>query len=815
MRVRIMHLALVPLVCLALLVTFSNSVAQTPTPPAPSEFQMAPRGAVAQGESPPGTGFVPPPMDLSHLTGQEAPEAIGDQAAPSSWDWRALGKVTPVKDQGACGACYAFAAIGDIESKMLISETVTYDFSENNAKECNWYETSDTEDGTSCSGGNYYKLASLFSKKGTVLEACDPYAASDVACNPGCPYQKTLLDWSIISGSSVPNTAVLQQYIQQYGPVYTTMYAGNEVDAWGVEFGTYSGSYVLDYSGTEKPNHAVLIVGWDDAAEGGSWIVKNSWDTDWGANGYFTITYGSASIGMHSSFMSNWQDYDTKGDIMYYDEGGWTTAYGMSDPTAWGLAKFTPGSDTTVTRVEFWTSDETTDVDVYIYDAFDGTTLSGLLASKLNNSFAEAGYHSVALDSPLEVSSGDDVVAVVKVTNDSYWYPIVADDVGPYETGRTYISSSGADGSWTDMGTDLDCDAAIRLRTHALPAPDVGVTKSVVGSDFAPGDPITFTLAIGNSGDEMAAGVVVTDIIPAEVLMPTFASTLAVTPTGVVSYVWQVEPLSASESGVITIYGWISPTLPSDFSFANQAAISDPEDTTPGNNTSSVIVGETKVYLPLVLRGYPPPPWVTIVSEDFEGSFPGGNWDVGGSDFGSGRYYWGKRNCRNNGGAYSGWSVGAGDTILSCGSNYPNNVQSWMVYGPFSLADASAAELSFDWWSDTQLDHDDFFWGASSDGSYFYGTGVSGDWSSWTTDEVLDLSAVPGLGDLTGDGSVWIMFFFDSDSSGTDRGTFVDNILLRKCVGGAGASAGVELMAPLPASGSDQTIEFTSIRLDR
>ncbi len=151
--------------------------------------------------------------------------------------------------------------------------------------------------------------------------------------------------------------------------------------------------------------------------------------------------------------------------------------------------------------------------------------------------------------------------------------------------------------------------------------PDVGITKDVVGSDFAPGDPVTFTLAIENSGSAVAAGVVVTDIIPAEVLTPTFSSTLAITPTGVVSYVWQVEPLSASESGVITIYGWIDPSLPSDFSFTNQATISDPKDVTPGNNTSSVTVGETNIYLPLVLRGFP----IYIVNGDFEQGSTG--WD--------------------------------------------------------------------------------------------------------------------------------------------------------------------------------------------
>ena len=612
MKARTSRITLVSLVCLALLATFSASGAQAPAGPVPPQDALLP-GPGASEQPSHSKGFVPPPMDLPHLTGQRMPlDGVSPQAVPSSWDWRQTGKVTTVKNQSTCGSCYSFAALGNIEGKMLIDGAGTYDFSENNAKECNWYETSGTGGGTSCSGGNYDQMANLFSKKGTVLEPCDPYQASDVTCKSTCPYQKTLLDWRIISTNAVPNANVLKQYIQTYGPVYTSLYAGDG-DAWDAEFGSYDGSNTLYYAGTETPNHAVLIVGWDDSlthsgSGTGGWIVKNSWGTSWGGTcgygserGYFTIAYGSASIGKYSSFMYDWQDYDSSGGIMYYDEGGWSTSTGYGDTTAWGLAKFIPSSNTYATRVEFWTTDATTDVDVYIYDDFDGSTLSNKLGEVLNNSFGEAGYHSVALASPLAVTVGDDVIAVVKFTNDSYTFPVPRDPYGTQETGRTYLSHSGT--SWTESSYDV----AIRLRTSTdvTEKPNVSITKDVVGSGFAPGDPIAFTLAIANSGAGVASQVVVADIVPTEVVTPTFASTLAITQTGISSYVWNVEPLGIGQGGVISIYGWIDPGLGSNFSFANTATISDPEDNTPSNNSSSVTVGEHKVYLPLVIRCFP------------------------------------------------------------------------------------------------------------------------------------------------------------------------------------------------------------------
>jgi uncharacterized repeat protein (TIGR01451 family) len=709
---KLLHISLSSMICLMLLAAFSTSGAQVPTSPPPPEPHMAPLRPGALEPLPPGTGFVPPLMDLSHLTGQSMPGGIKAAALPSSFDWRNNGGnyVTSVKDQDTCGSCYTFAALGDLESKLLIDGAGTFDFSENNAKECNWYELTGTDGGTSCDGGNYYLLASMFSKKGTVLESCDPYVASDVSCNSACPYQKTLLDWRIISGNGVADTNVLKQYIYTYGPVYTAMYAGYYYDAWETEFTSYDGSYTLYYAGSENTNHAVLIVGWDDSLShagsgSGGWIVKNSWGTGWGDNGYFTIAYGSASIGSSSSFVHEWQNYDTNGDVMYYDEGGWSNTFGGLSTTYWGLARFTPSGNTNVTRVEFWTTDATTDVDVYLYDNFDGTTTSNKLAEVLNNSFDEAGYHSVALNAPVPVTSGNDVIAVVKFTNASYAYPIPIDYFGP-SSRNTYYSSTGSAGSWSEVESGSTYyDVAIRLRTStnvapaptvtsitpnsgentssvsitdlagsdfqdgatvkltksgqsdingtgvtvvntntitcnfdltgaaagqwnvvvtnpdaqsgtltngftvtAPPAPDVSITKQVDGSDFAPGDPITFTLTIANNGNKTASNVVVTDNLPGEVLTPSVGSTLNITPTGAFSYTWNVEPLSEGESGTITINGQIDPSLADDFSFVNVATISDPEDNTPSNNTGSAVVGKLEVYLPLIMKRYPPIP---------------------------------------------------------------------------------------------------------------------------------------------------------------------------------------------------------------
>ena len=517
---------------ICLLLTAMPVTADEPGPP-----QMAPLPEYEEREFPPGTGFIPQRVDQSHITGQEMPEKFKDLGPPpAQFDWRTTGKITSVKDQDTCGACYTFAALANFESRVLIDGGSTFDFSENHAKECNYYDRN-------CRGGNYWHLANLFSKTGTVLESCDPYVAWNTTCNTTCPYQKTLLDWRRVCGQVVPSTTVLKNYIQTYGPLYTSMYAGDLNDvSWWSTFSAYDGTYTLSYSGAYDPNHAVCIIGWDDSAvtkdgKAGAWIVKNSWGTSWGGTcgygsegGYFKIAYGDARIGEWSSFLYDWQNYDTNGGILYYDEGGWRQDWGWGTgyPTAWGMCKFAPASACYATRVEFWTTDITTDVDVYLYDTFSGGTLSTLLASHTDTSFAEVGYHSVPFSTPPSISAGNDVYAVVAFTNSTYCYPVAACDTGSIETNKTYLSLYGS--TWFEMGTGNSTDIAIRLRyTTSLGAPAIDVIPDTLkyGQVTVSTDSIQ-ALKVKNTGTDTLR---VTDINPSSSVVAVSDTNFKVAPS--------------------------------------------------------------------------------------------------------------------------------------------------------------------------------------------------------------------------------------------------------------------------------------------
>jgi len=167
-----------------------------------------------------------------------------------------------------------------------------------------------------------------------------------------------------------------------------------------------------------------------------------------------------------------------------------------------------------------------------------------------------------------------------------------------------------------------------------------------------------------------------------------------------------------------------------------------------------------------------------IMTEDFEGSFPGAKWQR------SGNPTWGKTNYEKHTGSYSAWCAKDGTSGVEPGGSYPVNFESIMIYGPFDLSDVNYAELNFWHWLDTEYEKDWFFCGASTDSVSFSGIGMTGETGFWTpfwTDETLFLSNVPGLGSVCGKSKVWIAFSFVSDNhSSDDKGVYLDDVLLTK-----------------------------------
>ncbi|MFH0833003.1 MAG: C1 family peptidase [Candidatus Aenigmatarchaeota archaeon] len=219
------------------------------------------------------------------------------ESYPSSLDWRNKdGKnwVTPVKDQDGCGSCWAFSAVGVVESRINIAlnnPDYDIDLSEQDVVSCS---------GTgSCSGGLEGNALSYMKSSGTVIETCFPYAAADSSCSDKCSNGQLV---KVLDYNAIPASAdAIKQAVSDYGPV--TAYMAVFTDFYFYNNGTYT-SVWGDYEGT----HAISIVGYNDAEE--YWICKNSWGINWGESGFFRIAY-SENVFDYNAWLNDPNDFRT------------------------------------------------------------------------------------------------------------------------------------------------------------------------------------------------------------------------------------------------------------------------------------------------------------------------------------------------------------------------------------------------------------------------------------------------------------------------------------------------------------------------
>ena len=211
-------------------------------------------------------------------------------AGAASFNWVTQGKVTPVKNQGpTCGSCWVFGTLAAFETSWAIRNNQMIDTSEQDVLSCSSTHPAGNGNGN-CTGGWMEWAAKTLAFQGTGTEASKPYTGTNGTCTTiSRPYFASA--WGFVAGNGLPTVAQLKAALVQHGTLSVGVNATAAFQAY------HSGVFNQNVPGL---NHCVAIVGWDDTMGGGSWLVKNSWGTNWGLGGYMWIKYGANGIGSHA-----------------------------------------------------------------------------------------------------------------------------------------------------------------------------------------------------------------------------------------------------------------------------------------------------------------------------------------------------------------------------------------------------------------------------------------------------------------------------------------------------------------------------------
>jgi KDEL-tailed cysteine endopeptidase len=221
--------------------------------------------------------------------------------APSSVDWRTKSAVTSVKDQGQCGSCWSFSSTGAVEGAWAISKGQLVDFSEQQLVDC---ATGVSYGSHGCSGGQMDGAFKYVITNGQCSLSSYPYTSGFTKTEGTCQKCSAVAHISSCSDVKANDQLSLKAAVAQQ-PVSIAIEADTRY------FQSYSGGVLTSSSCGTNLDHGVLIVGYGEENGIKYWLVKNSWGTTWGENGYVKIARsestndaGICGVAMMTSFPS-------------------------------------------------------------------------------------------------------------------------------------------------------------------------------------------------------------------------------------------------------------------------------------------------------------------------------------------------------------------------------------------------------------------------------------------------------------------------------------------------------------------------------
>ena len=408
-------------------------------------------------------------FEITTKTATAVDESDNISIIPTRYDLREKERMSVVKNQGSYGTCWAFAATSALESALLPEENDLFSvdhMSMSNSFDADQYE-----------GGEYTMgMAYLAAWQGPVYESDDPYGdgKTDGSLKP----VKHVQEMRVIDGKDYE---AIKEAVFKYGGVTTSLYSTIRSSQGDSEYYKRStNSYC--YIGTEKPNHDVLIIGWDDNypkenfsvnLEGdGAFICQNSWGDSFGDNGVFYVSYYDTNVGTHNVVYTRIEDTDNYDNIYQSDLCGWRGNLGFEKEEIYGANVFTAEKDEMVAAAGFYATSADTEYEVYIVNDFQNETSLTTRTQVASGTLEQAGYYTIDFDQEISVKAGEKFAVMLYLKTPGSQYPLAIEydsqesymDSVDLDDGEGYISYTG--NKFINVKEKRDCNLCIKAFTN-------------------------------------------------------------------------------------------------------------------------------------------------------------------------------------------------------------------------------------------------------------------------------------------------------------------------------------------------------------